>query len=176
MRWALQPTFSADSGALTEATAGNIGKDIWQALSRVIIQAAASNVGTPAAAAPSNLWMTTPVVVWETVMEWLRVNGGSDQVATLAIRNGMIARVKGMLDVILTNANAKTAISNKDYHVMLLGTNVATTYADRPSVFQMLTPATNQAGPRYQINQLRRYGAYVENDTPLQAIVVRAEA
>ena len=138
--------FLADSGALTEATAGNIGAGIWTALSRVIIRAARDNVATPAAASPSDLWMTTSVTVWETVMEWLRVNGGSDQVATLAIRNGMIARVKGVLDVILTNANAKQTISTKDYHVMLLGTNVATTYADRPTVFQMLTPVTNQAG------------------------------
>ena len=169
-------TFLANNGALTEATAGGIGKGIWQALSRVIIQAAADKVATPVADAPSSLWVTTPVVIWETVMEWLRENGGSDQVATLAIRNGMIARVKGILDIILTNANAVQTISSKDYNVMLVGTNVATTYADRPTVFQMLTPSTNQAGPFYQINQLRRYGGFVENAIPLQSIVVRNEA
>ena len=168
--------YLADSGALTEATAGNIGEGIWEALNFMLIQAARDKVATPAARAPSNLWMTMPPVVWFTLAEWLRKNGGSDQVAFEVIRTGMVARIGGIIDIILSNENAKKTVSNKEHHVCIAGTNVACTFADRPTVFQFWTPSTNQSGPYYQINQLRRYDALIENATPLQALTVRSEA
>ena len=66
--------------------------------------------------------------------------------------------------------------TDKKYQVILSGTTKATTFASRPPVTQVLTPETNQTGPRWALRQVRTYGRMVVDDDRLWATRVRAEA
>ena len=167
------------NGDITEGTAGNVGAGIHSVIRFMRRRLGIRNVTSAAAGAPTNVWLAMPYVIFDAWEGWLESNNYSGQLSYDIVRNGMIARYGGNMDIVVSNDIAVEVVSTKDQNVLIAGTNEATTFAERPSIFQLLPPAgqnANQAGPWWKINALRRYQALVENSVPLVKGRIRAEA
>ena len=156
-----------------EGTGANL---VWTALRRIRLLAANANVATPVADSPSELWAVMKPYMWDALEEFLRASGNADSIAYEVIRNGMVARLMGMFDIIQSNTLEQETVGGKAHGIVLAGTNVATTYATRAGTNQVFNPDNNPFGPYWLLNRLRRYGAVIENDVPLFKIQVQAEA
>lgn len=160
-----------------EVTGGNETQAlIWQLLRQFKLMAAIANVSTPTADSPSDLWAVMGPHLWDPLEEYLRASGNSDAISYEVIRNGMVARLLGILDIIQTNHLDAETVATKAHSPVICGINAATSWATRPGVTQTFSPAENQAGPYWQLNRWRQYGAVVENPVPLFKAQVRQEA
>lgn len=116
----------------------------------------------------SNMWLAMSPALWRALKKNVR-DLGSDQLTYETLRNGMVGRFDGQIDVIrsnnigtrasVTNSNGPGNISNKTVHEMVLGVNEATFFAERRPITNVRTPENNSGGFWYGANHLRRYRA-----------------
>ena len=76
---------------------------VWKMLRRIKLGAANANIATPVAESQSDLWAVMKPHLWDALEEFLRASGNSDAIAYQVIRNGMVARLLGVIDILQSN-------------------------------------------------------------------------
>lgn len=168
---------AANYVAVDGTIAGTGGELVYMTLRQLRLLASTGNVISSASEdGPGAVWCAMSPQLFNALEEYLRASGNSDQIAYEIIRNGMIGRFGGNVDIILSNRIPTETVSGKAHQVMLMGSNDGTTFAEREPTIQVITPSVNQAGPYYRFNVVRRFGALVQNPAFLFKGQIQAEA
>ena len=157
--------------------AGSGGEQVYLTLRELRLRASVTNViSTASEDGVSAIWCAMSPQLFNALEEYLRASGNSDQIAYEVIRNGMAGRFGGNVDIVLSNRIPTATVSAKVHQQMVMGSADGTTYANRATNRQLWTPDTNPSGPYYRVNEVRRFGAVVQNGTFLFKGQIQAEA
>lgn len=168
------------------------GRMVRDALSDIAVDMGADNISGPGARLDRPIWAVMGPGAFRSLEDDLIDLGISETFSETAYaRHGISMRatpgagVKGIfrgIVILVSNQDAtvdkeigSAADNNFEHHRIIAGTWDAIEFAARPALTQVLTPATNQTGPKWMFRQIHKFGFKVVDTDFLRAARIRID-